>query len=163
MNQVVQRMKHSGGTFSGLKAFICCAETMVMGQQCTYKGCKPEERMAEVILTWPDCKDKSDIWAFLGTASQLRMFIQNFSKKAVPLTKLTADVLFEWGEEQRMSMDLLKDGIRKVLALRPVNYKWPIWLAVDTSYKAVGWYIYQIYPVMGSQYYNYFGSLTLNE
>lgn len=84
------------------------------------------------------------------------MFIQNFSKKAAPLTKLTADVLFEWGDEQRMSMELLKDGIRKAPALRPVNYEWPIRLAVDTSYKAVGWYIYQYDPVTGSKFYNYF-------
>lgn len=114
-------------------------------------------------VTWPDCKDKSDVRAFLGTASQLRMFIQNFSKKAAPLTKLTADVPFEWGEEQKRSMELLKDGIRKAPALRPVNYEWPIRLAVDTSYKALGWYIYQYDPVTGSKYYNYFGSLTLNE
>lgn len=71
MNRVVQQMKHAGGTFSGLKAFICCAETMVVGQRCTYEGRKPEEKMAEVVLTWPECKDKSDVRAFLGTASQL--------------------------------------------------------------------------------------------
>ncbi|HLH86478.1 MAG TPA: RNase H-like domain-containing protein, partial [Thermoplasmataceae archaeon] len=164
MNRVIQRMKYCGGTFSGPKAYICCSETLVVGHRCTYEGRMPEEKIAEVVLTWPDCKDKSDVRAFLGTASQLRMFIQNFSKKAAPLTKLTADIPFEWGEAQRKAMEEIKEGIRRAPALQPINYDWDVHLAVDTSYKAVGWYIHQANPDDPKQkFYNYFGSLTLNE
>lgn len=84
---------------------------MVVGHKCTYKGRLPEDKIAEVVLSWPSCKDKSDVRAFLGTAGQLRMFIENYAKKAMPLTQLTADVPFEWGEAQEKAMELLKDGI----------------------------------------------------
>ncbi len=69
VNRVVQRMKYAGGTFSGTKAFICVAEGMVVGHKCTYEGRKPEDKIADVVLSWPECKDKSDVRAFLGTAS----------------------------------------------------------------------------------------------
>ena len=43
-------------------------------------------------------------------------------------------------------MEKIKEEIKKSPALRPVNHGWDIYLAVDTSYKAVGWYIYQVDP-----------------
>ena len=101
----------------GIKAYICCSEAMILGHLCSYEEKKLQEKMAETVLTWPECKDKSDMKAFLGTASQLRMFIQNFAKKVVPLTKLTSDLPWEWGDEQREAMDLLKEGIRKAPVL----------------------------------------------
>ena len=61
MNRVIQHMKYAGGTFSGTKAFLCCLETTVVGHRCTYEGCKPEERMVNVIMAWPACKDKTDV------------------------------------------------------------------------------------------------------
>ena len=164
VNRVLQRMKYAGGTFSGKKSFVCNSETMVVGHRCTYAGRLPEDRIADSVLTWPECKDKSDIRAFLGTAGQLRMFIENYAKKAMPLTKLTSDMDWEWGDEQRKAMDELKEGIRKAPALRNINYEWDVSLAVDTSYKAVGWFIYQIDPSdPKKKYFNYFGSTTLNE
>ncbi|KAF8828366.1 hypothetical protein HHX47_DHR4000660 [Lentinula edodes] len=163
MNRVIQRMKYAGGTFSGTKAFLCCEETIVVGHRCTYEGSMPEEHIAQVVLEWPPCRDKTEVRAFLGTASQLRMFIANFAKKAAPLTKLTSNVPFEWNEKCDKAMDELKDGIRDCPALRPINFDWDVYLAVDTSYKAVGWYIYQIDPTEKKKFFNYFGSMTLNE
>jgi hypothetical protein len=92
------------------------------------------------------------------------MFIHDYAKKAMPLTKLTSNVEWEWGDEQREAMEEIKEGIRKAPALRSINYDWDIYLAVDTSYKAIGWFIYQIDPNDSTKkYYNYFGSITLNE
>src|SRR5580698_5322739 len=164
VNRVIQRMKYSGGTFSGTKAMLCCSETIVVGHRCTYEGRKPEDKIADVILAWPACQDKTDVRAFLGTANQLRMFIENYAKKAAPLTMLTADIPWEWGEAQESAMELIKEGIRIAPTLRPVTYDWGVVLAVDTSWKAVGWFIYQIDPVEPrKKYFCYFGALTLKE
>ena len=61
-------------------------------------------------------------------------------------------------------MELIKEGIHIALALHPVTYKWGIFLAVDTSWKAVGWFIYQIdlYDPR-KKYFCYFGVLMLKE
>lgn len=164
MNRIIQRMKYMKGTFSGKKAFICCQETMVLGHKCSYEGRTPDDKTAETILTWPACRDKTEVRAFLGTAGQLRMFVHNYAKKAAPLIKLTGNVPFEWGPEQDLAMKLIKDGIQEAPCLKPINYSWDVHLVVDTSYKSVGWYIYQIDPNdPKKKFYNYFGSMTLNE
>ncbi len=57
MNRIVQRMKYSGGTFSGLKAVLCASEFTVVGHLCTYEGRKiSKDRMAS-ITNWPSCRD----------------------------------------------------------------------------------------------------------
>ena len=120
--------------------------------------------MAEVVYAWPPCKNKTDVRAFLGTVGQLRMFIKNYAKKAEPLTRLTSNVPFEWGPEQEEAMEILKQGIRDAPSLRPLNYDWDVYLSVDTSWKAVGWYLYQLNPIeLKKIYYNFFGSLMLNK
>ena len=164
VNRIIQRMRYCGGTFSGPKAFLCCAETVVVGHRCTYEGQKPEDRIATTVLTWPPCSSKTQVRAFLGTVGQLRMFIHNYAKKASPLTKLTANIPFEWKDEHVIAMDLLKDGVRNAPALRVIVYDWETHLAVDSSYMGTGFYIYQIDPVDQTKiYYNYFGSIPYNE
>ncbi len=40
VNRIVQRMKYSGGTFSGYKSLLCAAEIVVVGHLCTFEGRK---------------------------------------------------------------------------------------------------------------------------
>ncbi|KAI0054531.1 hypothetical protein BV25DRAFT_1771307, partial [Artomyces pyxidatus] len=67
LNRVVQRMKYSGGTFSGFKSLLVAEEIIVVGHRCTYQGRLPDESRIEKILNWGPCKDISDVRAFLGT------------------------------------------------------------------------------------------------
>src|SRR5271168_2951794 len=39
LNQIVQRMKYSGGTFSRIKTTLCAAEITVLGHRCTFSDC----------------------------------------------------------------------------------------------------------------------------
>ncbi|KAI0351161.1 hypothetical protein OH77DRAFT_1568731 [Trametes cingulata] len=47
VNRIVQRVKYSGGTFSGTKSILCAPEFTVVGHRCTYEGrvCKAAERL----------------------------------------------------------------------------------------------------------------------
>lgn len=149
VNRILQRMKYSGGTFSGPKAYICRDEFMVVGHRCTYEGRKPETDKAGVIARWGPCKDLHDVRSFLGTVGVCRAFIKDFAKLAEPLEKLKRkDTPFHWGKAEQESMDKLKEALANCPALKPLNYEWDseIVLAVDTSWKAVGFYIYQADP-----------------
>ena len=42
VNRVVQRMKYSGGTFSGFKSLLCAPEITILGHRCTYEGRLPD-------------------------------------------------------------------------------------------------------------------------
>ncbi|TFK16341.1 hypothetical protein FA15DRAFT_607549, partial [Coprinopsis marcescibilis] len=66
VNRVIQRMKYSGGTFSGKKSIICAAEFNVVGHTCLYEGCKPNKERTTVISNWGLCKDNSEVRSFLG-------------------------------------------------------------------------------------------------
>ena len=166
-NRVLQRLKYSGATVSGKKTAVCVSESEVVGHLCAYEGRKPTTDRVGVVTRWGPCKDLSDIRAFLGTVGVCRMFIRDYARKAEPMVRLTRkEVPFEWGPEQSIAQQELKDSLVDSPALRPLNYEWdsPIYLAVDTSWKAVGYYIYQRDPEDHKKHYiARFGSITLND
>lgn len=166
-NRVLQRLKYSGATVSGKKTAVCVSEGLVVGHRCTYDGRLPSTDRVGVVTRWGPCKDLSDVRAFLGTVGVCRMFIRDYAQKAEPMNRLTRKgTNFEWGPEQHISQQELKDALVESPALRPLNYAWdsPIYLAVDTSWKAVGYYIYQRDPVDPKKHYiARFGSITLND
>jgi len=82
----------------------------------------------------------------MGTVGVLRIFIPNFSRRALHLNKLLKlRAPWQWGKDQEEGMWALKGGCKIVKALQPLDYEneGNIVLAVDTSYIAVGYYIYQ--------------------
>ena len=167
LNRVVQRMKYCGGTFSGPKTVLCAEDIIVVGHCCTIDGRKPQVDRVGIISRWPDCKNITDIRMFLGTVGVCRNFIKDFAKFAEPLTKLLRkDVVFEWGESQKNSMNYLKSALKNAVPLGNINYEsdGQVVLAVDTSWKAVGYYIYQEEPnTHKKKTYIKFGSITLHE
>ena len=51
----------------------------------------------EATTKWPRPKNATEVRSFLGFAVYYRMFIQNFSKIAAPLTNLTQKVTkYDW-------------------------------------------------------------------
>ena len=167
LNRVVQRMKYSGGTFSGPKTVLCAEEIMVVGHRCTTEGRKPETDRVRVISRWPKCQNMTDVWMFLGTIGVCRIFIKDFAKLAEPLNKLLRkDVPFVWDQEQKESMKNLKSALENAVPLGNIDYEsnGMVVLAVDTSWKAVGYYIYQeTADTKKKKTYVKFGSITLNE
>ena len=169
VNRIVQRMKYVGGTFSGPKAYLCVSEGLVVGHRVSYEGEKPVEKLAEVILSWDPAnfENRTHIKSFLGTAGQMRMFIKDYAKITRPLTKLTAaNVPFVIGEAEMKAVRTVQEAIQNAPALKPIDYENPngITLAVDTSWQAVGFYLYQEDPENPRRkFFNYFGSITLNE
>ncbi|KAJ9563234.1 hypothetical protein OSB04_008394 [Centaurea solstitialis] len=69
------------------------------------------------VMQWGIPKTPSEIRSFLGLAGYYRRFIQDFSKIALPLTKLTKkSAAFSWGNKQQEAFDEL----RKRLCEAPV-------------------------------------------
>lgn len=167
LNRICQRMKYSGGTFSGFKSYLCAPEITLLGHRCTIKGRLPEESRVIKVKNWAPCPDLSDVRAFIGTIGVCRMFIRNFASRAHHLVKLTRkNVEWEFGAEQIAAMDDLKDALINSPALRPIDYtsNASVILSVDTSYIAVGFLLAQCdvdNPKL--RYYAKFGSITLNE
>ena len=146
VNRIVQRIKYCGATFSGHKSILCAGEIMVVSHLCSYEGWMPITERIKIISDWAPCIDQSQLRAFMGTVGGLRIFIPNFSRRARNLMKLLrTKVPWEWGTDQDEGMQVLKEGCLVVEALKPIDYKneGNVVLTVDTSYIAVGYYIYQ--------------------
>src|SRR5271169_1013421 len=167
VNRVVQRMKYCGGTFSGHKTVLCAEEITVVGHRCTIEGRKPATDRVGVIERWPPCKNVTDVRMFLGTIGVCRVFIKDFARIAGPLNNLLRlNVPFVWELEQETAMAELKQALKDAVPLGNIDYESnrTVVLAVDTSYKAVGFYIYQEGPdAKRDKVFIKFGSITLNE
>ena len=167
LNRVVQRMKYCGGTFSGHKTVLCAEEITVVGHKCTVDGRKPETDRIGVIEKTPPPSDLKDVRKFLGVIGVCRVYIKDFAKLAAPLHYLTRKAVpFNWGPEQEKSMADLKEALAKYVPLGNIDYEsdGAVVLAVDTSYKAVGFYIYQEDVVSKKKKtFVKFASITLND
>ena len=124
LNQVVQRMKYCGGTFSGPKTTLCAEEIVVVGHRCTYEGRLPETDRVGVIVRWPACSNATDVRMFLGTIGVCCVFIQDFARLAGPLNELLKhSKVFEWGPTQEKSMKELKAALLRTVPLGNIDYE----------------------------------------
>ncbi|GJV51946.1 putative reverse transcriptase domain-containing protein [Tanacetum coccineum] len=73
------------------------------------EGLKVDPAKIEAVMNWQAPKNVGEIRSFLGLAGYYRRFIQDFSKIASSLTKLTKkNSPFEWGEEQEEAFVTLR-------------------------------------------------------
>jgi len=79
---------------------------------------------------------------------------------------LRSDIPFEWGPAQETSIQKLKDALISCPAIRLLDYTsdMPVILGVDTSWKAVGFWICQEDLENKKKcYFARFGSITLSD
>ena len=63
----------------------------------------------ETIMSWERPKSVFEIHSILGLAGYYRKFIENFSRLAAPMTRLTwKEVKFEWNDSCKMTFQELK-------------------------------------------------------
>ena len=145
---------------------LIAEEITVVGHRCTINGRLPETDRVGVIDRWPACGNITDVRMFLGTIGVCRVFIRDFAKLAGPLNHLLRkNVPFVWGPEQEQSMMDLKAALKEAVPLGNIDYEseGTVVLAIDTSYKAVGFYIYQeSVDDTKKKMFVKFGSITLN-
>ena len=124
---------------------LCMEGIMVVGHRCMTEGRKPETDWVGVIISrWPKCQNMTDVQMSSGTIGVCWIFIKDFAKLAKPLNKLLhKDIPFVLDQEQKESMKNLKSTFENAVPLGNIDYKsnGTVVLAVDTSWKAVGYYI----------------------
>ncbi|CAH1431388.1 unnamed protein product [Lactuca virosa] len=90
-------------------------EVQFLGHLVNQKGILVDPAKIEAVMQWEVPRSPSEIRSFLGLAGYYRRFIQDFSKIAVPLTRLTKkSVVFRWGPEQQTTFETLKQRLFEV-------------------------------------------------
>ena len=167
VNRLCQRLKYAGGTFSGPKAFVILREGVVLGFKVGPYGHKVNEKFAKVVLDWdPESfESKSDVKSLLGTAVQMRIYIRDYASITRPLNKVSgANAIFRMGDLEKQAVRELQEAVRTAPCLKTIDYNKSLYLAVDTSWQAVGFYLYQVDEDNPKRkFFNLFGSIGLNE
>ncbi|KAJ0578601.1 putative nucleotidyltransferase, Ribonuclease H [Helianthus annuus] len=87
-------------------------EVQFLGHIISADGILVDPSKIEAVSKWSPPKNPSEIRSFLGLAGYYRRFIQDFSKIASPLTKLTRkEEKFIWGVEQERVFQTLKEKL----------------------------------------------------
>ncbi|KAK9057437.1 hypothetical protein SSX86_022272 [Deinandra increscens subsp. villosa] len=114
-------------------------EVQFLGHVVNAQGVLVDPAKVEAVAGWRTPKNPTEIRSFLGLAGYYRRFIQDFSKIAVPLTRLTRkDVKFEWGEKQEESFRTLKEKLTHAPVLALLDGTEDIVIYSDASYLGLG-------------------------
>ena len=165
VHRILHRLSCAGATVSAKKLFVAVPEVVILGHKCNYEGRIPDDSKIARIRDWPSCKDISDVRGFLGLTGYMRIWIKNYSAIARPLVNLTRKgETFTWEDQHADSMQRLKNAIVNSPALISIDYSTdrPVFLAVDSSFRGVGWILSQE-CADGKRRPSRFGSISWNE
>ncbi|XP_073268753.1 uncharacterized protein [Populus alba] len=83
-----------------------------LGHVVSKNGIEVDPQKVVAVKQWPRPVTVSEIRSFLGLAGYYKRFVENFSRIAAPLTKLTQkSVKFQWSEECEKSFLELKERL----------------------------------------------------
>ncbi len=103
------------------------------------KGVKMSNKKIQVVKDWPKPTTVKGIQEFLGFVNFNRRFIKDYSKKALPLTKLTRkDTPFKWEKEQDDAFESLRRACIDPPTLATFRRNEPLRMETDASDLALG-------------------------
>ncbi|KAJ9564288.1 hypothetical protein OSB04_000254 [Centaurea solstitialis] len=114
-------------------------EVQFLGHLVNREGIKVDPAKVEAVMKWETPKTPTEVRSFLGLAGYYRRFIQDFSKIAVPLTRLTRkSEQFVWGEEQETAFDTLRRKLCEAPVLTLPEGVEDLTVYCDASYHGLG-------------------------
>ncbi|HEY9759020.1 MAG TPA: RNase H-like domain-containing protein, partial [Oculatellaceae cyanobacterium] len=134
LEEVFKRLSSYDLVLGAKKCHFAKKEVHFLGHIVTREGVKTDPEKVKAVQNWPPCQNKTDIKKFLGTAGYYRRYIKDFSKVALPLTKLLRqDQPWEWGEKQEEAMSTLKKKLTETPILAHPDFDQPFILYTDAS------------------------------
>ena len=103
------------------------------------EGIKVDPIKIEAMMNWERPKTPTEVRSFMGLAGYYRRFVQDFTKIATPLTKLTRkNENFGWNEECERSFHELKNRLVSTPVLALPDDKGYFVIYSDASLKGLG-------------------------
>ncbi|GJR29246.1 putative reverse transcriptase domain-containing protein [Tanacetum coccineum] len=109
-------------------------EVQFLGHVINGNGIYVDPSKIEAVKNWKAPRTPTVVRSFLGLVGYYPRFIDNFSKIAKPLTILTQkSKTFDWGEEQELAFQTLKDKLCNALVLALLDGPKDIMVYYDAS------------------------------
>ncbi|GJZ86641.1 putative reverse transcriptase domain-containing protein [Tanacetum coccineum] len=127
-------------------------EIQFLGPVVNSEGIKADPAKIKAVMNWQTPKDVGEIRSFLGLAGYYRRFIQDFSKIASSLTKLTKkNTPFVWGEEQEEAFVTLRRRLCETPILVLSEGTEDMVVYSDASYSGLGCVLMQRGKIKAAQ------------
>ncbi|RDY12052.1 hypothetical protein CR513_03203, partial [Mucuna pruriens] len=121
------------------KCHFMVAEGIVLGHLVSSRGIEVDKAKIDIITSLPNPASVREVRSFLGHVGFYRHFIKNFSKIALPLSKLLQkDVEFVFNKECIQAFKELKTRLTSTPILQAPNWELPFELMCDASNSALG-------------------------
>lgn len=145
LRQVLERLRAAAMTLNPRKCSFGYGEVKVLGHQVNEHGVSPDPSKIRDVQNFRTPRRVRDVRSFIGLCNYYRKFIQDFSKLAHPLTKLTRkDTKFEWGPSQEEAFQTLKDKLTSSPVLKHFDPTLPVEVHTDASDIGVGAVLVQL-------------------
>jgi hypothetical protein len=136
---ILERLKSAGLYIKPEKCMFHVTEVPFLGYLISKDGIRMDPGKIEAIVTWPAPRNVHDIQCFLGFANFYRRFIDDYSDRVVPITKLLRkNTEFNWMGPQQDAFDGLKKAFTTAPVLRHFDRSRPAIIEADASDYAMG-------------------------
>ena len=139
LKEVMKRLREHNLKLQPDKCEFLRKEVIYLGHIISEDGISPDPSKLTAIKDFPIPTKVKNVQSFIGLAGYYRKFIENFSKIAKPLTKLTKKTeKFVWTEEQQNAFEILKEKLMTAPVLRYPDFTKEFIVTTDTSDYAIG-------------------------
>ncbi|RDY07908.1 Retrovirus-related Pol polyprotein from transposon 17.6, partial [Mucuna pruriens] len=139
LSRVLKRCIDTNLVLNFEKYHFMVAEGIVLGHLVSNKGIEVDKAKIDIISSLPNPSSVREVRSFLGHAGFYRRFIKNFSKLALPLSKLLQkDVEFNFDQPCIEAFQELKSRLTSAPILQAPNWDLPFELMCDASDSALG-------------------------
>ncbi|RDX93447.1 Retrovirus-related Pol polyprotein from transposon opus, partial [Mucuna pruriens] len=125
LSKVLKRCIDTNLVLNFEKCHFMVIEGIVLGHLVSNRGIEVDKSKIDIITSLPNPISVREVRSFLGHASFYRRFIKNFSKLALPLSRL-------------LQKDELKNRLTSAPILQAPNWDLPFELMCDASNSALG-------------------------
>ncbi|CAM8956968.1 unnamed protein product [Rhodiola kirilowii] len=139
LSSVLERCVEMNLVLNYEKCHFMVTHGLVLGHIVSKEGIEVDKAKIDVIKTLPYPSTVRDIKSFLGHAGFYRRFIKDFSKRALPLSRLLQkEVPFEFDDTCKNAFDELKQALTTTPIIRAPDWGKPFEIMCDASDYAVG-------------------------
>ncbi|KAG3185898.1 hypothetical protein C6341_g4192 [Phytophthora cactorum] len=126
--------------YANLKKYIFWAsEIPIIGCLVGKNGVRPDPEKVKVISGWPTLYNVKELRQFLGLATYLCKYVENYAGKIRPLSQLLKkEAEWKWTAECQQAFDAVKQGLTEAPILAVADQNRPFHVVCDASDFAIG-------------------------
>ena len=146
VSRILTKLREHKLSLKPEKCWFNKKEIEFLGLIISENSIKMDKGKVKAILEWPTPTCKREIQQFLGFVNFYRRFVEGFAKIAKALTKLTGKEEWEWGVEQELAFEGLKNQIALEVTLAIPNNEGQYRIEIDASDFTMGGILSQQQP-----------------